>query len=105
MTMRMMMAALVVAALASPALAAQPGYEESRVTVKTADIDLATASGQKLLGKRLDIAMSRLCGTPIMFTRDEIAALDACRSDALAAAAPQIEAARARQAVMVAARR
>jgi UrcA family protein len=103
--MRIVMAALVAAALAGPALAVEPGYEQSQVTVRTADLDLATAAGQRALGKRLDIALSRLCGSPITFTRDEIAALDNCRADAMAAAAPQIDAARARQAVMIASRR
>lgn len=98
------LAAIGAATLAVPALAA-PGYEQSRVRVQTADLDLATASGQRVLTQRLDMAMTRLCGTPVFFSRDEIAALDACRADALQAAAPQIDAARARQAVTVASSR
>jgi UrcA family protein len=103
--MRILMAAMMAAALAAPAMAAGPGYEESRVRVQTADLDLATASGQRALERRVEMALSRLCGMPVFHTRDELDALDACRADALKAAAPQIDAARARQAVTVAVNR
>jgi len=102
--MRIILAAAIAATLAAPALASQPGYEQGQITVKTADLDLATSDGQRALNRRLEVAVNRLCGTPVMFSRDELAALDACRADALTAAAPQIDAARARQAVAVAAR-
>jgi hypothetical protein len=55
--------------------------------------------------KRLSQAVTRLCGYPVTFTRDELAAFDACRTDAMKAAAPQIDAARARLAVAVASNR
>jgi UrcA family protein len=103
--MRILMAAVLAATLAAPALAQNAGYEQSQVRVNTSDLDLATADGQRILGKRLEMAMVRLCGMPVFFTRDELADLEACRADAMKAAAPQIEAARARQAVAVAARR
>ena len=100
--MRILMAAMMAAALAAPALAAGPAYEQSAVRVQTSDIDLATAAGQRQLGKRLELAITRLCGPPVFFTRDELAELESCRADALQASAPQIDAARARQAVTVA---
>jgi UrcA family protein len=103
--MRILMAAMVAASLAAPAMAQQAGYEQSQVRVQTSDIDLASAQGQRTLGKRIEMAMVRLCGTPVFFTRDELADLDACRAEALKAAAPQIDAARARQAVSVASSR
>jgi UrcA family protein len=103
--MRILMAAMMAAALAAPSVAQNAGYEQSRVRVNTADLDLATADGQRTLGKRLEMAMVRLCGTPVFFTRDELADLDACRAEAMKAAAPQIDAARARQAVTVASSR
>jgi UrcA family protein len=103
--MRVMMALLAAATLATPALAAERGYEQAQVRVQTADLDLASATGQRTLDKRLGLAMSRLCGSPVLFTRDELADLEACRADALKAAAPQIDAARAQRAVTVAANR
>jgi UrcA family protein len=102
--MRILITALLVAA-AAPALAVEPGYEQFAVRVQTADLDLASAQGQRMLGKRLDLAVNRLCGTPVFFSRDELSALDACRADAMQAAAPQINAARSRQAVTVASNR
>jgi UrcA family protein len=103
--MRVMMALMVAATLAVPAMAAESGFEQWQVKVQTADLDLSSAAGQKQLDKRLALAMTRLCGHPVTFTRDELAAFDACRADAMQAAAPQIEAARARRAVTVAANR
>ncbi|WP_164155393.1 UrcA family protein [Sandarakinorhabdus rubra] len=100
-----MMVAMATTTLAAPAMAAGPGYAESRVKVQTADLDLTSAAGQQVLVRRLEMAITRLCGTPIFQTRDELDELAACRSDAMAAAAPQIDAARARQAVAVASTR
>ena len=91
--------------LAGPALAAETGYEQWQVKVQTADLDLSSATGQRALDKRLSQAMTRLCGAPVLFTRDELADLDACRADAMKIAAPQIDAARAQRAVTVAANR
>ncbi|OYZ15382.1 MAG: hypothetical protein B7Y35_04650 [Sphingomonadales bacterium 28-64-96] len=103
--MRTMMALLAAATLAMPALAAETGYEQWQVKVQTADLDLSSATGQRALDKRLSLAMTRLCGSPVLFTRDELADLDACHADAMKAAAPQIDAARAQRAVTVAANR
>jgi len=103
--MRITMALLAAATFAMPALAAEPGYEQWQVKVQTADLDLSSATGQRTLDKRLSLAMTRLCGAPVLFTRDELADLDACRADAIKAAAPQIDAARAQRAVTVAANR
>ena len=108
--MRTMMALVIAATLApvisaGPAVAAERGYEQSLVRVQTADLDLATAAGQRALDKRLVSAMNRLCGTPVMFTRDELADLGACSADAMKTAAPQISAARAQRAMAVASNR
>jgi UrcA family protein len=103
--MRTVMALLVAATMAMPALAAETGYEQWQVKVQTADLDLSSATGQRALDKRLSQAMTRLCGYPVTFTRDELAAFEACRTDAMKAAAPQIDAARARRAVTVASTR
>jgi UrcA family protein len=103
--MRSLMALVVAATLAVPAVAAETGYEKWQVKVQTADLDLSSATGQRALDKRLSLAMTRLCGAPVLFTREELADLDACRADAMMAAAPQIDAARAQRAVTVAANR
>ena len=103
--MRITMALLAAATLAMPALAAETGYEQWQVKVQTADLDLSSASGQRALDKRLSFAITRLCGSPVLLTRDELADLDACRAEAMKAAAPQIDAARAQRAVTVAANR
>lgn len=100
--MRAVMALMVAATLAVPAMANGTSYAEGQVRVHTADLDLATARGQRLLDRRLSLAMARLCGEPVLHTRDELTELAACQADAMAAAAPQIDAARARRAVMVA---
>ena len=103
--MRIAMALVVAATLAVPALAAERGYEQAQVRVQTADLDLASTAGQRTLEKRLSLAMVRLCGSPVMFSRDELADLDACQAEAMKAAAPQVEAARAQRAVAVASTR
>lgn len=95
---------------AAPAVATEPGdgrpgYEQWAVKVRTADLDLATATGQRQLDARLAMALTRLCGQPVLQTPEERDDLAACRADAMAAAAPQIAAARARLAVAVADRR
>ena len=103
--MRMLMAVIVAAGLAAPAVSAEPGYEEARIVVKTEDLDLSTPAGQRAMDKRLRIAVTRLCGYPVTFSRDESEALAACEADAKQAVAPQIEAMRARLAMTVAANR
>lgn len=103
--MRTMMAMMVAATLAVPAMAANPGYERAEVRVQTADLDLSSASGQRLLDRRISVAVTRVCGMPVMFSRDEIAELEACQAQAMAATAPQIEAARSKRAVAVASTR
>ncbi len=103
--MRILMAAMIAGVLAAPAFASEPGYETFSVRVPTADLDLATATGQARLEKRLDVAVGRLCGMPVFFTREELADLQACRDDAMKAAAPQLAAAKARQGISVASTR
>lgn len=101
--MRILMAAVLATALAAPALATE--FDQGKVTVQVADLDLATPAGQRALNKRLTVAIDRLCGTPVTFTRDELAALQSCEADARLMAAPQVAAARAQLAMTVAANR
>jgi UrcA family protein len=102
--MRIIMAAILAATLVAPALAAGPDHVKATVRVQTADLDLSTAAGQRTLDRRLSVAMVRLCGMPVFFSRDELADLDSCKAEATKAAAAQIDAAHARMAVAVAAR-
>ena len=53
--------ALVLALLATPALAAPPAPATS--IVRTADLDLASKSGQRALDRRISIAVAEVCGT------------------------------------------
>lgn len=103
--MRILMAAAAAMAglLATPVLATE--LEQGKVTVSIADLDLATPAGQRLLDKRVAVAIDRLCGTPVTFSRDELDALAVCAADARQMAAPQLAAARAQLAVTVAANR
>ncbi|WP_279379375.1 UrcA family protein [Sandarakinorhabdus sp. AAP62] len=99
------MVLLAAAAFAMPAMAIEPGYEQWQVKVQTADLDLSSAEGQRALDKRLAQALTRLCGQPTTFTREDLAALEACRAEAMQSAAPQIDAARTLRAVAVASNR
>lgn len=108
--MRTVLLGIAALLAAAPAVATEQGdgksgYEQWAVKVRTADLDLATASGQRQLDARLAMALTRLCGQPVLQTPEERDDLAACRADAMAAAAPQIAAARARLAVAVADRR
>lgn len=98
----LMAATLAAAAVFTPAFAAQPAYEQGEVRIQTADLDLSSTAGQRQLEKRLSAGVTRLCGSPIFFSRDELVQLDACHADALTAAAAQINAARSLRAVAVA---
>lgn len=102
--MRMIMAAMMVATLAAPALAAEAPAATKTVRVRTADLDLTSLAGQHALSRRMETAMIRLCGTPVLFSQDELAELDACKAEATKAAAPQLQAARSRLAVTLASR-
>ena len=83
--------ALATALPAAPA-AAQSGTQQP-VTVRIADLDLATAQGRTALNLRLLRAARTACGTPSPADPLGAANLDACVADVRAAAAGQIESA------------
>jgi len=62
MTKLLTLSLLLSAAVASPALS-QSSQAESRVVVTTADLDLASAAGQRSLDRRLASAVTEACGT------------------------------------------
>lgn len=76
-------------ALAEPA-AAQPATLVSHV--RTADLDLASAQGQRLLQQRLQRAAREVCGTPSDLDLVAQNELRECRSEAVARAAAQLDA-------------
>ena len=53
--------ALVLALLATPALAQPPATATS--IIRLADLDLASQAGQRALNRRLSIAIAEVCGT------------------------------------------
>lgn len=76
--------ALVAALCLAAAAHAAPAYAQdveapASVSVRTADLDLASAAGRRVLMARADAAAEALCGPALTFHRlNEIAALD-CR--------------------------
>lgn len=96
--MRNLMALVVAATLAAPAVAAEP----VQMRVSVAKLDLSTAAGQRALDHRLWVATTALCGSPAEFTDQEAAAIAGCRAEALKSAASQIEAAHGRRAMAIA---
>jgi len=70
----------------SPALAGD--IQKTTIRVSTADIDLGTAKGQKILDKRVEKAVRQACRTTSlttgsrMMSRDALACLAKARTDA-----------------------
>ena len=84
---------LVTAALlafAAPAFA-DLADSSARVTISTSDIDLTSAKGREALDRRVQSAVNRICGTPILGTREEAEALGTCRTETRAAVQPQVQ--------------
>ena len=73
---------------ATPALADRRG---DRVTVRTADLDLATAAGARTLRTRIDRAVASLCGDVDQRDLRAMAWRDRCRATAMADAMPQMQ--------------
>ncbi len=96
---------IVVAILATAsAFAAPDSYHRDQVYVQTGGLDLKSRAGQRQLDLRLEAALSKLCGEPVLFTRDEAAGRDACKAEACAAAALHMKAAIARAGTVLAIR-
>lgn len=93
--------AAAVISFTAPALA-DPAFDSSKTVVNYQDVDLSTQKGRLLLDRRVDNAISTMCGQPVFGTRDEAEMLDACRVEARAAVTPQLEQAISRANVTVA---
>lgn len=76
-------------AIAAPAVAA-PAYEDASVSINLSGIDLASVSGRQTLDRRVENAITAICGAPVFGTRDEAEELRACRTETRAAVAPQV---------------
>lgn len=66
---------LLATLVATPAFA-EPAPASERVIVRTADLDLGTASGQRLLDRRLALAVVDACGAA---SRSDLAGSNAVR--------------------------
>jgi UrcA family protein len=77
-------------AMAAPAFADQPAAS-AKLAISTSGIDLSTPNGRKALERRVENAIDRMCGKPVLGTRDEAEALEACRSETLAEVQPQMQ--------------
>ncbi|WP_310497763.1 UrcA family protein [Sandarakinorhabdus sp.] len=97
-------ASLAVVLIATPVFAQERGHSTWAVNVQTADLALGTSDGKRMLDRRLDAALVRLCGQPVFFSRDELAALDACKAQARSMADTQVQAAVARAGTQIAAK-
>jgi len=71
----------------SPALASGAG-----VSVRHADLNLASAAGRAALDRRIDRAARQVCGTALTVELDLAAEIEACRADVLAEARAQRDA-------------
>ena len=60
--MTKLLPALLLALIATPAIAAEPAAPATSI-VRTADLDLASKVGQRALDRRLSIAIAEVCGT------------------------------------------
>lgn len=82
--------ACIALSAAVPALAAEA--EQLSVTVSVAGLDLATDAGQAALARRVARAASAVCGPVDSRDLAALARYHACRDDAIAGAAPRVDA-------------
>jgi UrcA family protein len=83
-------AATVPLMLALPVMA-HGEFSKAQIHVGYRGLDLASAAGREVLDRRLEAAIRRMCGAPVLATRDEAEALGACRDEARAAVKPQVD--------------
>jgi UrcA family protein len=79
--------ATLLAFTATPALAEPPLIATS--TVRTADLDLSTASGQRVLDQRLSQAVKEVCGTASDVDIEGKNDVRRCRAETLASLADE----------------
>jgi UrcA family protein len=84
-------AAGLAVAFAAPVMA-EPSYSTAAVTVDYRGVDLTSQKGRETLDRRVNAAISAMCGQPIFGTREEAEALRNCRIEARTAVGPQLKA-------------
>jgi len=84
------LAIVAVAAIASPAHAADDATQHT--TIHYRDLDLTTDAGAAALKQRIVRAATNVCGSPDGRTVDDLTRYDACRNAAIASASPQMNA-------------
>lgn len=83
--------AAALAGFAAPAMA-EPSYSTAAVTVDYHGVDLTSQKGRETLDRRVNAAISAMCGQPVFGTREEADALKDCRIEARSAVEPQLQA-------------
>jgi UrcA family protein len=83
--------AMALMTIATPAMANTPLLND-QVSISTANFDLATPHGRQMLERRVNTAISNLCGAPVFGGRAEAEALRACREEARTAVQSQVKA-------------
>lgn len=86
-----LIAAPLLIAAATPALAAAPVTEPTAIRIAYADLDLSSAAGRKALSQRIDRAAAKACAVPTDYR--DLAALQHsmdCRTRAATAAQVQL---------------
>jgi UrcA family protein len=89
------------AGFAVPAMA-EPAFSTASVTVDYRGVDLTSQKGRETLDRRVNAAISAMCGQAIFGTREEAEALQQCRIEARTAVEPQLQAAKTRATTNVA---
>jgi UrcA family protein len=69
---------------ATPVLAESPAPEQARIVVPTADLDLGSVSGQRMLDRRLAKAVVEACGTAADFDLAGSNDVRRCRDETIA---------------------
>jgi UrcA family protein len=88
---------------AAPAMA-EPSYFNAAVSVHYHDVDLTSQKGRETLDRRVNAAISGMCGQPVFGTREEAEALRNCRIEARTTVEPQLQSVFANANTKVAAR-
>lgn len=71
---------------------AVPAATTGTYSVDTRGIDLTTATGREMLERRVERTIATVCGTPVLFSRAEAAALRDCRDATRAEVQPRVQA-------------
>jgi UrcA family protein len=78
-------------ALSGPAFA-DPAADTDRLVISTSGLDLATASGQQALVRRVNAAIDQLCSADVFASAAPATAMDDCRDAVRAEVQPQLKA-------------